>query len=281
VTCEQRQDLLLLYATDALDAAETAEVRQHLQTGCPTCAGFLAEAQAVIMSVPMGLDRITPPPGLKERLMRRIDADLADSSTADTSTAKFPRQTPLRPAHESGGGTLSLLKYLIPTALAAGVAIVATRSLMMRQMNDLQQKAAAAVIDAQQLQQLRGEFQSQTQVVEMLGQPGLKLIPLSNTPQQPKAVANLLWDQKKQQWAILTSGMTPAPSGQTYELWFVTQAGEKIPAGTFDVNSAGTASLCVPIPKGIGGLKLAAVTNEKTGGSTQPTGQFQVLGSVE
>ena len=74
--------------------------------------------------------------------------------------------------------------------------------------------------------------------------------------------------------------MKPAPEGKTYELWFVTAAEEKIPAGTFDVGASGEATLLVEIPEGIGTLVLAAVTDEPAGGSPQPTGSFQVLGPV-
>ena len=247
------------------------EMRQHLMWGCAECAGYLAEAQAVMNSIPLGLDPVAPPPQLKAKLMQRIDAEQSSNSkgSRDDDDAGYP--SPMR-----------IFKYLIPTALAAGVAIVCTHSLMMQRVNQLEQQDRASVIEnTQQLGQLRNQYQSQTQVVEMLQSPGLKLVPLKATEHQPGAVANLLWDQKKNQWAILTTGMKPAAAGQTYELWFVTEAGAKIAAGTFDVDANGTGSLRVPIPPNIGELKLAAVTNEKTGGATQPTGDFQVLGNVD
>ncbi|MFN4241624.1 MAG: anti-sigma factor domain-containing protein [Tepidisphaerales bacterium] len=42
----QGEELLLLYAIDALDASEREAVRAHLASGCPRCAALLAEAQA-------------------------------------------------------------------------------------------------------------------------------------------------------------------------------------------------------------------------------------------
>lgn len=270
MTCEQRRDLLLLYVADALEADATIEMRRHLMEGCAECAGYLAEAQAVMSSIPLGLDPVTPPPQLKEKLMQRIAAaESAATGSRDDDDTGYP--APLR-----------IFKYLIPTALAAGIAIVCTHSVMMQRVNELQQEQHASVVEnAQRLNQLRGQYQSQTQVVEMLQSPGLKLIPLKATEHQPGAVATLLWDQKKNQWAILTTGMKPAAAGQTYELWFITEAGAKIAAGTFDVDANGTGSLKVPIPANIGELKLAAVTNEKAGGATQPAGDIQVAGNVD
>ena len=269
MTCEQRRDLLLLYVTDALEADETLEMRNHLQQGCAQCAGYLAEAQAVVNSIPLGLDPITPAPHLKEKLMQRIAAESKKDSRDDEDDSRYP--SPLR-----------LFRYLIPTAIAAGIAIVCTHSIMSQRIDALERDQHSSLVEnASQLNVLQGQLRGQTQVVDMLRSPGLKLIPLKATDHQPNAIANLLWDQKKNQWAILTKGMTPAAPGQTYELWFVTEAGAKIAAGTFDVDASGTGSLKVPIPSNIGELKLAAVTNEKTGGASQPTGDFQMLGNVD
>ena len=118
-------------------------------------------------------------------------------------------------------------------------------------------------------------------MVAMLHSADLKLLPMTPSALQPQAVANLLWDQKQKQWAILTSGMTTPPPGQTYELWFITQAGAKVAAGVFDVDERGNGSIRVNIPDGIGRLKLAAITNEKSGGVSQPAGNLQVTASVE
>jgi len=268
VICDKRRDLLLLYVADALDATEAREMRQHLQSGCPECAGYLAEAQGLMTSVPLALEPITPPPHLKQKLMQRIAAAEKHANVAPTS--------------------FRLFRYLIPTAIAAGVAIVVTHSWMIQRVNDLQrqadiwqQQSAADRTEVQQLEQLRGQFQSQSQIVEMLRSPNIKLFSLKPTNLQPNAVTNLLWDQKLQQWAFLTTGMAPASAGQTYELWFITQTGAKVAAGTFDVDANGKGYLRVPIPAGIGEIKLAAVTNEKAGGSQQPQGNIQVAGSVE
>ena len=159
-------------------------MRDHLQTGCPACNGYLAEAQSLMASIPLGLDPVQPPENLKAKLMARIDDDLPGDSM------------PIR-----------LFKYLVPTAVAAGLAIVCTHAFMNQKMNEVQRQAnqfeqqagaakILAVSEAQQLELLRGRYQSQTQVVQMLESPGLKLVRMQPTALQPGAVANLLWDQK-------------------------------------------------------------------------------------
>jgi hypothetical protein len=275
VTCDQRRDLLLLYVSDALEADEAAELRHHLASGCIQCAGYLAEAQAVMASIPLGLDPISPPPDLKAKLMKRIDAASTPMRSTSQETA-FGDSLPIR-----------LFRYLVPAAVAAGFAMMLTHYVMNQKLAAVRQQATAAqaaLIDKAMLQfqlnEMTRDLNSKTQIVDMLQSPDAKLVHLTHTDLQPNAVANLLWDQKRQQWAILTSGMKQPPKGETYELWFVTDKGA-FAAGEFDVDANGNGSLAVNIPAGIGQLQKAAVTNEIAGGVKVPAGHFQVLGAVE
>ena len=75
MTCDDRRDQMLLYVVGALDDDERQSLEQHLQTGCPQCAGALAEARAIIKHLPLALDPVDPPPRTKGRLMERIRQD--------------------------------------------------------------------------------------------------------------------------------------------------------------------------------------------------------------
>ena len=74
MTCQERRDLILLYAADldALEPAERDELRAHLAGGCPSCAGALAEAEATMAQLPQALDPVTPSPQARDRLMQRV-----------------------------------------------------------------------------------------------------------------------------------------------------------------------------------------------------------------
>ena len=96
--------------------------------------------------------------------------------------------------------------------------------------------------------------------------------------------AALTWSANQGKAVLITAGLNQAPSGHTYELWFV-RGEEKIPAGTFDPNSQGEAAVLVSGEMHEG--DVIAVTVEVTGGSpnglpsdklvfaipTSPTGQ--------
>src|SRR6185437_3650856 len=72
MTCQERRDLMLLYATDALDVSEATEVRAHLASGCPECTGALAEAEAVVAHLPATLERVYPPADARARLTAKV-----------------------------------------------------------------------------------------------------------------------------------------------------------------------------------------------------------------
>ena len=75
--------------------------------------------------------------------------------------------------------------------------------------------------------------------------------------------------------------MMPPPSGRCFELWYIKPDGSKIASSTFMVDATGNANMMVDLPKDIGPLAAAAVTDEPMGGVAQPTGKAQMLGHTQ
>jgi hypothetical protein len=273
VTCEQRTDSIYSLAAGALPDGEAEELRRHLATGCPQCAAELAGASAAAALLPLSLDPVTPPAGLKDRLMRRIDESKRTAASVPDTLA------------------VRLFRLFVPAAVAAGITLVATHFYMNRRVNDARSQADAyrrqafsareLVVQIQsKLDDRTDELQRKTSLVAMLQSPDVRFVDLAPTDLQKGAVARLVWDQPGRKWAVLVSGMKPAAAGQTYEIWFVTKAGAKVRAGLFDVDAGGSASVEVAVPPNLGPLQLLAVTNEKAGGVDQPQGQFQLTGKL-
>jgi hypothetical protein len=264
MTCQERQDLLLLYVADALDATEREEIRAHLSEGCPICTANLLEAQATWTAMPVALEPRQPGAALKQRLMNRI-AEKSD---------RLPDSFALR-----------IFRIFVPAAVAAGIAIIVTHAVLSRRIDELQRETTAEKMllgfQDQQMNTLKAGLSGQRQITDMLRSPNVRLIEMGGTNLQPGANACIIWNQKNSRWELLTCGMTSPPTGKIYELWFVTQSGEKIPAATFDVDASGEATKMVAAPPGIGPMAMAAVTDEPMGGMPQPTGNFQLTGKVQ
>lgn len=71
----QGEELITLYAVDALEASEREAVRAHLASGCPRCAALLAEAQATWSLVGLAAldEAATVSPKVKAELDLRIE----------------------------------------------------------------------------------------------------------------------------------------------------------------------------------------------------------------
>src|SRR3954466_5179930 len=82
MTCDERRDAVFLYAADQLEPGERESVRAHLSGGCPRCSGTLAEAEAVLASIPLALEPVKPGADTKDKLMARGGAPPAASDAA-------------------------------------------------------------------------------------------------------------------------------------------------------------------------------------------------------
>jgi anti-sigma-K factor RskA len=92
-------DLTAAYVLDALELGELEAFEQHLAT-CERCRDEVAELSTAAGSLAYGAAPVTPPPGLRDRIL-------------ETARAERPNVVPLRP------------RWALPIAAAAAVAACA------------------------------------------------------------------------------------------------------------------------------------------------------------
>jgi len=283
MTCAERRDDLLLYAAGVLGEDERHELRSHLDSGCPICAGALAEAEVVLNEIPRALDPVAPSPEVRRRLLERAEAS--------------PRALHVPPEAETSGRVLAGPSAWFRPALAAALAAAATFFLVVLPMRgrlealierqdvriaELERAGAAAqaVVDRQsaELEQLRAEVAVARRVGRVQSRPETLVVGLRGTEVEPGAGARIFWDRDAGRWYLFVSGMQPPAPGTTHQLWFITASQQKVSAGTFTVDGNGDGSHEVEVPQGIGAIAMAAITDEPAGGSAQPTGQIRVAG---
>ena len=289
MTCAERRDEFLLYVAGVLGEDERGALRAHLASGCPSCAGALAEADAVLHEIPLALEPVTPSPEVRRRLLERARAAGRERRSAPVpKIAASPGK--LRPL--SAGVAWGRPAVAAALAAAATFLLVALpmrgrlESRIERQdvrIAELERarEASEAVVDRQtaELDQLRAQVAAARRVARVQSRPETLVVGLQGVA-DAQAAARIFWDRGAERWYLFASGIQPPGPGRTHQLWFITAAQQKISAGTFTVDENGDASHEVQVPPDIGPIVMAAITDEPSGGSVQPTGQIRVAGSL-
>lgn len=99
--CPGREDDLAAYALGALDADESRMLEAHLDS-CPGCAGRLRWLQPAVELVPASVSQLSPPPELRERLVKIAYEEATGSAPVERAGARrrpglLARLIPARP----------------------------------------------------------------------------------------------------------------------------------------------------------------------------------------
>jgi anti-sigma-K factor RskA len=267
--CSQRKDDILHYVAGALDDGSCAELREHLATGCPECAGVAAEAEALLAQLPLGLDEVRPSPNVKRRLMEKIrNAPMAGGPI------------PIRRDWE-----MAVLPASIAAVLAVAVTLLAvsqfthrprvptgpdTRDMQITLLEKLLEQKNAETVE------LRHELLDATRP----NLAGLKYAELTGSD-QPQVLGRTFIDVQTGKWYFFSDGMKPPAAGRIYELWLINQ-NKPIPAGTFAIDSHGMGICCGPVPQlQPGSMVTLAVTDEPAPGVQAPTTSPLITGQIQ
>ena len=259
MTCERLQDVILEVAAGTANDEDTRALSAHIAAGCPTCAGRLAEAEAIGGQLALALPPIAPSPAVRERLMRRVGgADAGVVVPFPDRARPAPSRSPWLPAAVAAGIAAGL------SAIAVYVPLARDRDALRAQMTDLDRELRAA-----------------TDTLHVLRSPSVQVVSLGGGQPQPGARGRIFWDRGRGEWRFYAAELRPPGAGRTYELWLIDDRDRKIPAGTFDVDARGEGELHVSLPRDVGTIVAAAVTDEPAGGVPQPTGSIQLVGKIE
>jgi anti-sigma-K factor RskA len=267
VHCDQRKDDILHYVAGVLDDGACAELRDHLATGCPECAGSVAEAEALLAQLPFGLEAVPPSPQVKQRLMAKIRSTPIDGPI------------PIKREWE---------KIVLPASIAAVLAVAVTllavsqltrrppvsvapdtRDMEIALLNKLlEQKTAESA-------ELKQELSDATRSLA-----GLKYAELTGSD-HPRVLGRTFIDTQTGKWYFFSDGMKPPAEGRIYELWLINE-NKPIPAGTFAIDSHGMGICCGAVPQlQPGALVTLAVTDEPAPGVQAPTTSPMITGQIQ
>lgn len=242
------EDWIALYALDALDADDRAQVERRLATD-PRARALLDEFRQTIGHLHADATAVPPPPAVKARVLARVDADLVSRGATPRPESAWDRvKRALFP--------LSLALTAVSIVLAVGLGAWAAS--LQRQLAQAQQELA------------------------LLQAPDLRIVSLPRADTGPVgAQANLLLSPQRSVAVLTVHGLSPLPADKTYEFWLL-RGGQPIPAGTFNVDANGSGRLIVQAADPLSTFDQAGITVEPAGGSATPTLSALVsIGSIQ
>ncbi|MFD5117526.1 anti-sigma factor domain-containing protein [Streptomyces sp. NPDC058391] len=227
------------YALHALAPQERADFERHLEA-CPACSQEVRELAATAARLGQAVT-VTPPPALKEVVLRRIATERQDP----------PRVTP---QSRTGGGAArgrALSRLALAACLAAAAAFGGVAVWQHQEARDAQRQAQAS--------QQRAEA-----LATVLAAPDAKITTGKLTD---GATGTVVVSRDRDKAAFIASGMPKPPSGKVYQLWY-NDGGKMRAAGLMDpANGSDAVLMAGPV----GAASGMGITVEPVGGSAQPT----------
>ena len=250
------------------DAAVTEQVRVHMQR-CPECSAEAAQMRSDLARMAMSVPQIPPPASAKERLMQA-----AGVSSASNAIKSAPLQSFTEPDRDGSAEIKAVRVRRTNPALIWGGWVAALAFLFYAvYLRDLKQNVEHRLaLETAQLNQTNADAERAREIVEVLTSPKSQRVTLVSAHAQPEPSGDAVYLKSRGALVFTASHLTPLPPNKTYELWVIPANGSApIPAGTFQPDAQGMASVLLPqLPKGIP-AKAFGVTMEKSGGSTTPT----------
>jgi len=225
---------LAAYVLGSLEASAHARVEAHVAT-CATCATALGEYRAVVGTLPMGLDRLAPPP---------------EAWTAIQAAARKRPRGRMRARAASLSDWLRLARW---PAVATVVAALLVWNVVLQR--ELTRRAPGPAPGPE---------------VEALSRRPGRVVILAGTA-TPGATARLFVASDGGHGHLAISGLTALPRERTYQLWFLRTDVPAVSGTTFGVDGRGIAWAKVSVPA-LDDVRAIVVTEEPAPGSVAPTG---------
>jgi anti-sigma-K factor RskA len=292
---------LTLYALQLLTPDEAAVITEHLRR-CAECRAEVAAAQGDLAAYALSAEVQSPAAAAKQRLMKQIARERKVIPMAPPVAVASVRRG--EAAAESSGGThaevhrgsgrardtdsdldsedekepASVGAKLLPWlgwAVAAGVSVAA-----LNLYHEGEQMRSAMLADKVQIDSLAVEAARGQALVDTLTDKGAMRVTLTQSTERAKPQGRATYLPEKGSLVFLANNLEPLAPYKTYELWLIPADGrDPIPAGTFQPDTQGNASVLMPsLPKGVA-AKAFGVTIEDEGGSKQPTMPIVLAGA--
>ncbi len=211
--------------------------------------------------------QVAPPPSVKAKLMEQIH------NAPVTNHRNEPSAT--------GSKTISLTYWSVAAAVILLIASIAVNAILYNRWQNTRQNYTALLAEkeviAQRLQVNEERYESITQELAWLQQPGIQIISLKPTGIEPQAQATVYWQPATSEVYLAVNNLPAPPAGRQYQLWAIV-GGTPVDAGVIELES--NRQVLHPM-RGTARAEAFAITLEQAGGSPTPTlDAMYVMGTV-
>jgi hypothetical protein len=267
------QEDLALYAMHLLAEAEASRIEAHLDE-CEGCGDLAALIRGDLAVLAMTTEIQPAPPAARQRLMTQVarEKKIVPIDRAVHGEAGSPLASRLLvedvyvPANNS---TAKIIPWISWVGWAVAAALTVSVVDLYRERDELQ---AAVARQASEMQTMSADAERGRALIETLTDRDAMRVTLSQTPAKAAPQGRAAYVAAKGVLIFTASNLDPLQPFKTYELWLLpADGGAPVPAGTFQPDPRGNASLIMPaVPKGVA-AKGFAITIEDEGGSDKPT----------
>jgi anti-sigma-K factor RskA len=261
-THEELVQELSAYALDALSPDERLAVESHLKT-CALCREELRALSETAAAIGESVAAQPMDRARKSALRQRL---------VDRAKAESRGVTPIRSA--AIPARVSRAPWWL--AAAASVAFVAAAYQAGRAGRERDTIRTALSAESLRVAALQDSLAIRERTLLAMAGADVKVVELVANNRRPNA--RMFWAQSTNTWTMFAHNLPAPAQGRTYQLWLITRAGQRISAGTFAPNPAGSAVVSAQYPLPSDALEMIAVTEEPAGGVPQPTGEVVIAG---
>jgi len=275
MTHDEFRESLPAFALDVLDPHERAEVASHL-AGCESCAAELVALHRVVQNVGLDAPPVTPPAGLKARVIARVAAE-AQAGPSERALPASPARQPDAIRRPFWNSRLALAASVMLAAAASLYAFAMRAEVVsLRVATDTASGQVTRLRD--ELATLRRERVTLQRTMDVLRAPDVLRVDLKGQTGAPAATGHAFWSRRAG-LAFAAEGLPALPEGRVYQLWAITGS-SPVSAGTFVASGSGDASVTSPVAADAPPPDAFGVTIEPTGGSATPTMPIVLIGAA-
>jgi hypothetical protein len=278
--CDERRDAILLWVMGQLEGSQCDELLRHVESGCPECAGYVAEARELHLDLLIAPDPAEPSPGLERRLLERVAS--LDGVAPAPSQPRTGLHWRWAAAAALTGLLVGVLGYRLGGADPSNVAAAPedwSEDLQVALAQLDEADGELAVLESR-LAELEGLLEESSEQVELLRDSDVQRLALSATKAGPDASASMFWQWEEGYYCYLHARGLAAPEGDgVYALWMENESGERILVGSFRPDARGEGVVWAKLPADAGRAARALVSLEQAEPGQEPAGPILLASS--